>query len=316
MASWRRNNKPDEPDSNQQSLHDWITSDDVSHTPRSSHESESSDSLSPRPDHVKKGMVLLVSGLLAGVLLLIAVFTMFSVVPTKQVGIPVTFGKPGAPVANGLHIKAPWTQMVKMDATIQSLDATGESATIAKDVDKADVMVHNNVRWAIEPEAADSLYRDYRDFENVGDSLVQPALRTSIAAVMSSYNPLGEKNPSNGELAEKIKVDLQDRVGDRIKIDSVSVTLLDFAEATKDRINALNTERGNTRIATQRQETARAEAEANRILSESVAKDPNVLVSRCLDLLSEGRQVPAGFQCWPGQADTSGVIVDGTKPSQ
>lgn len=244
--------------------------------------------------------------LLAGA---IFVPTITSIVPTKQVGIPVTFGQPGAAVKNGLHFKAPWTQMVTMDATIQSLDATGEKATVAKDVDKADVFVNNNVRWSIKEDAADSLYRDYRDFETVNDSLVQPALRTAVAGVMSDYNPLGEDNPSNSQIADEIKADLQARVGDRVVIHQVSVTLLDFAEATKNRINALNTERGNTRIAEQKKATAEAEAEANRVLSESVDNSPNVLVSRCLDLLNESNSIPAGFQCWPGSV--SGIIVDG-----
>lgn len=233
-----------------------------------------------------------------------------SIVPTKQVGIPVTFGKPGTPVSNGLHLKAPWTQMVKMDATIQSLDASEENPTVAKDVDRADVFVHNNVRWSIKEEAADSLYRDYREFSNINDSLVQPALRESVAAVISTYNPLGEANPSNTEIADQIQTTLQNRVGDRVTIHEVTVTLLDFSDATKDRINALNTERGNTRIAEQRKQTAAAEAEANRILSDSVSEDPNVLVSRCLDLIAEGKSVPAGFQCWPGQSTGSEVIVD------
>lgn len=240
-------------------------------------------------------------------------FSTLSIVPTQRVGIPVTFGKMGEPVSAGLHIKAPWTKMERMDATIQSLDASGENPTTAKDIDKADVYVHNNVRWSIKEEAATSLYRDYREFTNINDSLVQPAVRESIAAVMQDFDPLGTDNPSNTKIANEVKNILQARVGDRVTIHEVTVTLVDFAEPTKNRINALNTERGNTRIADQRKETAAANAEANRALSESVANDPNVLIANCLDMVQEkGDVLPAGFQCFPNAGGD--LIVDGTAP--
>ena len=249
--------------------------------------------------------------MLALVTLAIAAAQIVVVVPTKQVGIPVTFGKPGEAMANGFHMTAPWTDVILMDATVQPLDATGDNATIAKDADRSDVFVHNNVRWSIKEGSAPSLYMDYKEFDKIGDLLVQPALRTAVAEVMSTYHPLEPNQPGVEEVGNLIKVRLQDAVGDRLTIHSVGVTLLDFSPATKDRINALNIERGNTQIAEQKAKTAAKEAEANRILAESVTKDPNVLVSKCLDIIGEGKAVPAGFQCWPGQAETTGIIVGG-----
>jgi regulator of protease activity HflC (stomatin/prohibitin superfamily) len=238
-----------------------------------------------------------------------------TIVPTKQVGIPVAFGKPGDALGNGLHFKAPWVSIIEMDATVQPLDATGDKATIAKDADKSDVYVHNNVRWSIKEESASSLYVDYKEFDKIGDLLVQPNLRGAVADVMSTYKPLEADQPTNDELSKKIQASLQEKVGNRITIHSVNITLLDFSEATKNRINALNIERGNTAIAEQKAQTATKEAEANRILAESVSKDPNVLVSKCLDLIGEGKALPAGFQCWPGNVDGQSVIVNGAPKS-
>lgn len=248
----------------------------------------------------------------SGAFIVTLLFSTLTVVPTQRVGIPVTFGKMGDPVTAGLHFKAPWTNMEQMDATIQSLDASGDNPTIAKDVDKADLFVHNNIRWSIKEESATSLYRDYREFSNINDSLVQPAVRESIAAVMKDFDPLASDNPSNTEIAAEVKKTLQERVGDRVTIHEVTVTLIDFADATKNRINALNTERGNTRIAEQRRETSASNAEANRTLSESL-KDPNVLIANCLEMVQEkGDVLPAGFQCFPGTDND--LIVDGTTP--
>lgn len=241
-----------------------------------------------------------------GVAAVVLGLSMFTVVPPRQVGIPVTFGAPGQPMGYGIHAKAPWTDVTLMDGTIQPLDATGQNATIAKDADRSDVFVHNNVRWVIKEESAANLYMDYREFDKIGDLLVQPALRTAVAEVMSTYEPLAENQPRVEELGEMIKKRLQSAVGDRVIIQSVGVTLLDFSDATKNRINALNIERGNTAIAEQKAMTAAKEAEANRVLAESIKNDPNVVVSKCLDLVAEGRSLPAGFQCWPG---TGGSVV-------
>lgn len=260
----------------------------------------------------RRGVLGLAAATSAVLSVLVIAFSCFTIVPTRQVGVPVTFGKPGTPLKNGLHPKAPWTEVVLMDATIQSLDASGENPTVAKDVDRADVFVHNNVRWSIKEESADELYIEFRDFDNVNSALIQPQLRTAVATVMADYNPLAQDAEGLDSLAAEVETELQEAVGSRVVIHSVSITLLDFAEATKNRINALNTERGNTRIAEQRKATAKANAEANRILADSVSDDPNVLVAKCLDLLAEGKSLPAGFQCWPGASGGQGVIVDGT----
>ena len=90
----------------------------------------------------------------------------------------------------------------------------------------------------------------------------------------------------------------------QILIDSVTMSFLKLADSTQAKINAYQAEVGNTRIAEQQEKTAGAQARANRALADSVSKDPNVLVSKCLDTLEEmvkaGQSVPAGFSCWPG----------------
>jgi hypothetical protein len=83
----------------------------------------------------------------------------------------------------------------------------------------------------------------------------------------------------------------------QIEIINVIVPLVNYDEATQSRINALNIEKANTRVAEQRAKTAAAEAKANEILAASVSNDPNVLVSKCLDAAREAHISPLG--CWP-----------------
>ena len=250
-----------------------------------------------------------VAGLVVAAVLI--AFATVTVVPTKTVGIPVTFGVVGQPMPNGLNLKAPWTDVELMDMTVQSLDASEDNPTVAKDVDDMDVYVHNNVRWALKEEATDDVFNDTKNIDGdnmkaIADKFIQPAHRAVIQDVMATYNPLDDEKPGNAEVSKTIRDEMQKRLGDRFEITAVDVTFIDTTQATKDRINMLNAERANTRIAEQKKMTAANEAEANKILAESVSSDPNVLVRECLRLIEEGKPTPAGFQCWP---NSGGSIV-------
>ena len=250
-----------------------------------------------------------IAGLLVSAVLI--AFATVTVVPTKTVGIPVTFGVVGQPMPNGFNLKAPWTDVELMDMTVQSLDASEDNPTVAKDVDDMDVYVHNNVRWALKEEATDDVFNDTKNIDGdnmkvIADKFIQPAHRAVVQDVMATYNPLDDEKPSNAEVSKAIKDGLTERIGDRFDISAVDVTFIDTTQATKDRINMLNAERANTRIAEQKKETATNEAAANKILAESVSSDPNVLVRECLRLIEEGKTPPAGFQCWP---NSGGSIV-------
>jgi hypothetical protein len=50
--------------------------------------------------------------------------------------------------------------------------------------------------------------------------------------------------------------------------------LVNYDEVAQDRINALNVEKANTRVAEQSAKTAEAQARANGILAESVSNGP------------------------------------------
>jgi hypothetical protein len=98
------------------------------------------------------------------------------------------------------------------------------------------------------------------------------------------------------QVAEKVRK----KVGGQIEIVNVIVPLVNYDQATQGRINALNVEKANTRVAEQRAKTAAAEAKANEILAASVSNDPNVLVSKCLDAAREASISP--LCCWPNTA--------------
>jgi hypothetical protein len=144
----------------------------------------------------------------------------------------------------------------------------------------------------------------FRDFDPVlsgnGEEVTTSApnlqdLSGDVLAVMEQN--LADASSSDGE--------------PEVEMRSLTISFIAFSETTEARINDLQAEVAKTRVAQQQEATAAAQARANKILSESVSNDPNVLVSKCLDTLSAmvqaGQAVPAGFTCWPG-GDTGSLV--------
>lgn len=254
---------------------------------------------------------------LAGLLLVSSCLTQVS---TKEFGVKTSFGRPVGSLTNGLHLKAPWEKVTEIDAAIQTdSHVQGEpggciSVRIAHQIVAcADV----SIRWRIQDGAADALFQNYRDFDNIRASLVTRELSASLNKAFEDYDPLAvdEKGnstaPALSELSSGVARQMAAEIGSQITVLSVIVPVLHFDTNTQGRINALQAQIAQTRIADQSIQTATAQALANAKLSASVAKDPNVLVNKCYDLVSEmiakGQPVPVGFSCWP--ASQSAVVV-------
>lgn len=267
----------------------------------------------------------------AAILLIIALaFTLlscFAVVGTRNVGVETVFGKPnGTNNGAGLVFKAPWVSVNDVDATIHPEEYKGDDCIYVKIADGGSACVSLAYRWRINPDGADSVYADYRNSDLDLDDAVKKALvstniKAAINEVLGGYDPLNgaELDPdmTPEQLAnvkvnvvpdyEQMNKDIQENVeakiagvGDLINIESITVSYVSLPEATQDRINAFNQAVQNTRIALQEVATKNAQASANNVLAGSL-KDPNVLVSKCLDgLISGDIQAPAGFQCFPG----------------
>lgn len=237
-------------------------------------------------------------------------------VPTREYGVVTTFGKPTGMFTNGLHLKAPWQKVTTMDATIQTDNYTGNDHCIkVRIAHQATACVDASIRWRIKPSAVDSLFQNYRgSTDTVRNSLVVRQLSSSLNDSFSAYDALAiddKGNSASGSLtpiAEAVTKSMKEKIGDQIEILSVIVPVVHYDENTQSKVNALLAQVAETRIAEQGIKTSKAQAEANRTLATSVSKDPNVLVSKCLDDLATGKfTAPAGFSCWPSSG--SSVVI-------
>jgi regulator of protease activity HflC (stomatin/prohibitin superfamily) len=268
-------------------------------------------------------------GLALGLAVLVAFLACTTIVGTKDVGILLTLQRPSGTLANGFHVKQPWQQVKTMDAAIQTDNHVPDGRTsdgaeqlncvTVRIAHQSQACVDATVRWQIVPHEAALLYQDYRGFDKVRDSLVTRDLTTALAQEMEAYDPLaidpksGQSTaPAFSDLALRVVADMNDTANGRVTIDSISIPVVRFDAQTTARIQQIQAQIAQTQVAKQAEQTAIAQAAANRALAASVSKDPNVLVSKCLDIVQEavnkGAALPAGFSCIGA---SSAVVVPG-----
>jgi regulator of protease activity HflC (stomatin/prohibitin superfamily) len=262
-----------------------------------------------------------------GLAVIIALFACTTIVGTKDVGILLTLQRPSGTLANGFHLKQPWQQVKTMDAAIQTDNHVPEGRTsdgaeslncvTVRIAHQSQACVDATVRWQIVPREAALLYQDYRGFDKVRDSLVTRDLTTALAQEMESYDPLaidpksGQSTaPAFSDIAQRVVSDMNTAAAGRVAIDSISIPVVRFDSPTTARIQQIQAQIAQTQVAKQAEQTAIAQAAANRALAASVSKDPNVLVSKCLDIVQEavnkGAALPAGFSC---NGSSAAVVV-------
>lgn len=253
------------------------------------------------------------AGVLAGLALLSLVTSTVTVVSTRNVGIVTTFGRPNGELSNGLHVVAPWQDVTEMDGAIQLQKFENDKAMEVRLGNNSTAKANVTIQWRLDPKSAPSLFLDYRTFHNIEENLVDKELGVAMNSVFATFDPLA-RGASDGAplvpLSEWVQHKVQAAVGNRVEVQKVFVPLVAYDQQTQDRINALNVEKANTRVAEQAKQTAKAQAEANEILSQSVSHDPNVIVNNCVAATIAKGISP--FGCWPG----TGVVPTTPAPGR
>lgn len=272
-----------------------------------------------------------IAGIVSFLAILFLLISSIAIVSTKNVGIETAFGKTSGHLSNGIHLKAPWDNVTEMDAAIQTDNHTGTDCLDVRIANQQTACVDISIRWRIRPDAADSLFQNYRTFQNVQDSLVTRELTEAVNNQLSEYNPLNTLSgldtpeptaaPSNGnnptftQIAAKVTAQMKHEIGSQIEVLNTIIPIMHFDTATQKRLNQIQQQIALTAVADASLKTNEAQSLANAALSQSVNTSPNVLVSQCLTILQEmvknGQAVPAGFSCWPGGSGTP-VIADST----
>lgn len=101
-------------------------------------------------------------------------------------------------LSNGLQLKAPWEQVHTLDGTIQTdSHTTTKHCTDVRIGNESKACVDNTIRWRIRLDAGERLYQDFREMENIRDSLVTREPKAALNEVLSDYNPLEQIQADN-----------------------------------------------------------------------------------------------------------------------
>lgn len=275
------------------------------------------------PQSTARPALQTVAAVLGALVVLMVILSSPVVVSTQAIGVETSFGRPSGDLSDGIHFKAPWDNVTEMDGAIQTTTDAGTSCLSVRIGGQQTACVDVTIQWRIRPRAADALYRNYHSFGDVQAALVDRELEQAVNQKLAGYSPIADlaANGASGttewtDFAGKITTQMRTEIGSQIDVIRVIMPYVTYDPATQARLNSLQQQIASTLIAQQAVQTAQQEAAANQKLAASVSHDPDVLVSKCLDLLSQmikqGQSVPAGFSCWPGGSGNAVIANSGS----
>lgn len=239
-------------------------------------------------------------GLVGGVILF--AMSCWVQVPTNQIGIFTSFGKPVDARPNGFQLKAPWEKVVKFDASRQYLRFNGKGNDKGPAEDgkefphinvkmereaKADVNVV--IAWQMkagteaERKQAVELYRAHKTFDRLTENFMAANARSATQTVYDKINPLvPEKNPTFAQLSASLESELKKLVGDEVTVISAQVVGVNYDDETDKRISDMQAEFAKTEQAKQQEQTNIAQSKANAALVKDSSLNELILRDNCI----------------------------------
>jgi len=264
-------------------------------------------------------------GVLIGLAFLVP--TSLVVVPTRNVAVTDAFGRPTSTLNNGPSLTWPWETVTVYDATVQTLDMSGDGSD-GKPAQQVRIMngtatatMHVTVEWRIDPEAdIQGLHKDWRNFESIEGRVVKPRLSASLNTVFETYDPLvalreTEGKPvSLGSMENKVKEHLQASMPVGIFIRTVMLPFVQYPPQVQGALDNMQKELAATQVAIQQKKTALEQKQAIETLA-SAKMTPEAFMQQCLivteRLAAAGHQISLAWTCVPG---SSGLALTGRQP--
>jgi regulator of protease activity HflC (stomatin/prohibitin superfamily) len=229
--------------------------------------------------------------------LIIALASMSSV-PIRNVGIVTSWNKPtGATTGAGFQITAPWENIEDWDASRQAYDHRGDRACVnVRIATLSNACVETLIEWQVHESKAPEQWASYKkDFNLFIGRRIDPAMQDAMNAAFAGYDPLanidaatGNLNVPTGPLAEAVRVALEAKIGEDVKILTVAIPRVNHDEKTQASIDAYQQAINRSRVLDQE----KANAEKQKAITETNAKvDP---ITRCLELADKHAKEP-GF---------------------
>ncbi|MFB7328678.1 prohibitin family protein [Streptomyces sp. NPDC056190] len=244
------------------------------------------------------------------------------VVSAYEVGVPVTFGKVGAPMTSGMHLKAPFTDVTSFSTRPVDLNLSDKDVVEVRSSQGGVMYAELTVKWAVTPDKAGELYRLAGSEDAIQQRLVYPDSREIVRNVFARYTSeqgyASAREKINAEIGELIKERLTPR---GIHITAVNLRNVKPSDALQKQIDRKIQQKEATERATEATRTAEEEAKRRKIEAEGIARankilndslTDKVLMNQCIDAYREAAKENPVYAVPCGSGNGTPVIVGGS----
>jgi regulator of protease activity HflC (stomatin/prohibitin superfamily) len=256
---------------------------------------------------------------LAVILGLIVFFlSMIAIVPTKNIGVTVAFGKPTGTLSNGWHIVAPWESVATYDATIQTPDLDKLPVFDVRIANNMTAKMRLSVDWQLADEAdITKIHSDWRGFDKIEPRVVNPRLFDALNKVFENYDPLAAITPSKegvvvetvsfADLTAKVKTELEKTLPTGVAVRRLQIPFAEWPKVIQEGLDNFRKELAATQTALQQKVTAQAQKDAIDILA-GAKLTPEAFAQQCLivteRLAQQGKLISPAWTCVAGSAQS------------
>ncbi|MEU6706573.1 prohibitin family protein [Streptomyces wuyuanensis] len=261
------------------------------------------------------------AALIAGVFA--AITSMVYVVSAYEVGVPVAFGKVGAPMTSGMHVKSPFTSVTTFSTRPVDLNLSDKDVVEVRSNQGGVMYAEVTVKWAVTPSKAVELYKLAGSEDAIQQRLVYPDSREIVRNVFARYTSeqgyASAREQINTEIGRLIKERLAPR---GIDVTTVNLRNVKPSDRLQDQIDRKIQQQQATERATEAARTAKAEAERRRIEAEGIARankilnnslTDKVLLNQCIDAYKDAAAKNPVYAVPCGGGSGNPLIVDGSK---
>jgi regulator of protease activity HflC (stomatin/prohibitin superfamily) len=205
----------------------------------------------------KRIVKLITCGVVSAILTLVLVLSI-TIIPTGHTGVVTSFGRVESKTLDeGVHFKAPWKRVIKMDNRIQK--ASLELSCFSSDIQETSILY--TVNYQINSQNASQIYKTVG--KKYYDTVVTPAVSEVVKVVVARYTAENLVNNRN-ELAVAIEKELSEKLMQfNVVLVSTSIENMDFTDAYTSAVEAKQVAQQNKLKAATEAEQKVIEAKAN-----------------------------------------------------
>ncbi|MEE1756804.1 prohibitin family protein [Streptomyces sp. SP18CS02] len=259
----------------------------------------------------------LIAGLFA------AVSSCLHVISAYEVGVPVTFGKVGAPMTSGMNFTSPFTTVTTFSTRPVDLNLSDKEVVEVRSSQGGVMYAEVTVKWAVTPAKAVELYRLAGSEEAIQQRLVFPDSREIIRNVFARHT----SEEGYASAREKINTEIGSLIKERLAPRGIDVTTVNLrnvkpSDQLQGQIDRKIQQQQATERSTEAARTAKAEAERRRVEAEGIARankildgslTDKILLNQCIEAFKEASAKNPVYAVPCGGGTGNPLIVDGTK---